>query len=113
MEVQKKQNQAILDMNQQVLDTVRQFAEDNPIQIRKMKDAIDNIKIERTVIAEKKEALENSGITDAEIKTQEKILGLKDKRLEKNIKEIGKKIIKSEDSKDIDSAISGLDDLGI
>jgi len=113
MEAQKKQNQAILDMNQQVLDVVRKFAEDHPVEIRKMKDAIDNIKIERTVIAEKKEALENSDMSEAEINTQEKILNLKDKRLEKNIKEIGKKIIKSEDSKDIANAVNELDDLGI
>jgi DNA repair exonuclease SbcCD ATPase subunit len=113
MEAQKKQNQNILDMSQQVLDVVRKFAEDHPVEIRKMKDAIDNIKIERTVISEKKEALENSDMSEAEINTQEKILNLKDKRLEKNIKEIGKKIIKSEDSKDIANAISELEDLGV
>lgn len=114
LEDQKKQNQAILLANQQVLEIVKKFAEDHPVEIRKMKEAIDNIKIERVEISEKKEALhEMPDMSEDEIKTQEKILNLKDKRLEKNIKEIGKKIVKSEDSQDINNAINELDDMGI
>ena len=114
LDEQKKQNEAILETNKKVLDVVMKFAEDHPVEIRKIKEALENIKIERTVISEKQQALEQSTeMSDAEIKTQEKILGLKDKRLEKNITEIGKKIVKSEDSKDISDAISGLEDLGI
>jgi len=114
IEEQKKQNEAILETNKKVLDVVMKFAEDHPVEIRKMKEAIENIKIERTIISGKQEALQqNTEMSDAEIKTQEKIMGLKDKRLEKNIKEIGKKIVKSDDSKDITDAISELEDLGI
>jgi chromosome segregation ATPase len=114
IEEQKKQNEAILETNKKVLDAVMKFSEDHPVEIRKMKEAIENIKIERTIISGKQEALQqNTEMSEAEIKTQEKIMGLKDKRLEKNIKEIGKKIVKSDDSKDINDAISGLEDLGI
>jgi hypothetical protein len=114
LEEQNKQNEAILETNRKVLEAVTKFAEDHPVEIRKMKEAIDNIKIERTIIAGKQQELEqNTEMSEDEIKTQEKILGLKDKRLEKNIKEIGKKIIKSEDAKDISNAVNELDDLGI
>lgn len=125
MDVVEKQNEDLkqqnMDLKQQnielkqkmdsVLDEVKSFADKFPIQIREIAEAMRNIQVERAHIAEKLEALPQSGASDIEIKTQERILALKEKKLEKNVRNLGNTI--SHPDSDIQENLDALDALDI
>lgn len=109
----RAQNQAIILKMEAVLSAVSKFAEEHPREIRTIKEAIENIKVERSQIAEKKAEIQAStDMTDAEIKMQDKLLTIRDKKLEKNYKDLGKTITKGEDAS-VDEALDAMDELGI
>ena len=108
MKIQNQQMQTKMD---QILKEIQGFSDKHPVDIKVFVEALKNANAERQVIAEKREALAESGASDAEIKTQDRILALKDKKLEKNTQNIGKTI--SQSASDIDETLDALDKLGI
>lgn len=106
----KQQNVELHSKMDVVLEEVRAFAEKFPLQIRTIAEAMRNIETERGHIAQQKESLVTSGASEAEIKMQEKILTLKDKKLEKNVKNLGSTVSHSaDDFKDTLDALGQLD----
>lgn len=111
---QRQHNDNVVANANKVLDEVRSFSEKFPLEIRTIGEAMRNIQVERANVAEEKSslaALAASGHSEAEIKAQEKILSLKDKKLEKNFKELGKTV--SASATDVNDALDALDELGI
>lgn len=114
----KNQNQvmaeqsAALKSTTAALDKMRDLFERFPEEMRAIKDAMTNIKIERTVIAEKQTTPFTDGMSEAELKTQEKILKKRDAALEKNYQQLGETITKKVDA-DLGDALDAMDQLGI
>jgi hypothetical protein len=114
----KNQNQvmaeqsAALKSTTAALDKMRDLFERFPEEMRAIKDAMTNIKIERTVIAEKQSTPLTDGMSEAELKTQEKILKKRDAALEKNYQQLGETITKKVDA-DLGDALDAMDQLGI
>jgi len=103
------QNEKLMDKMQTILSEVQAFSEKYPVEIRTIKAAMENISFERETIAVQKEVLSKSEMSEAEMKTQERILSLKDKKLERNGENLGKSVSKSADHlKDIESAMDAL-----
>lgn len=94
-----------------VVEEVRAYLEKDPLGIKVLKETLENIAAERGVIANEKAELKSSGDSEAEISAKDKILNLRDKKLEKNAESIGKTIAGSAD--DIDDLLGDLDALGI
>lgn len=114
----KNQNQvmaeqsAALKNTTDVLDKMRDLFEKFPEDLRAIRDAMTNIKTERTVIANKQAAPLTDGMSEAELKTQEKILKKRDAALEKNYQQLGETITKKVDA-DLGDALDAMDQLGI
>ena len=105
------QQSEILDKTTRILDEIRAFADRDPVLLKSLREAMENIKSERAVIAEEKAELGASGESQAEIEAHERILQLKDGKLEKNFEDIGKSISKEADS--VDDALAAMDELGL
>jgi hypothetical protein len=100
----------ILDKTTRILAEVKSFAERDPVLLRSLKETMENIVSERTSIREASEEAKSSGVSEKEIEAQERILKLRDQKLEKNFEQIGKTISKEADS--VEDALSALDQLG-
>lgn len=94
-----------------VLDEVRQFSEKRPLDIKVIAEAMRNILSERGSIAVQKQDVQESGLSDAEIKAKHRILELQDKKLEKNLKNLGDTI--SHTGSDLKESLDALDQLDI
>lgn len=94
-----------------VLEEVRHFAESKPLDMKIIAEAMRNILSERGNIAVAKQELQESGLSDAEIKAKNRILELQDKKLEKNIKNLGDTI--SHPGSDLKDNLEALDKLNI
>ena len=101
--------QAVL--TNKVLEEVRAFAGKFPADAATFAEAMRNIVAERATIAEKREELAEAGVSDAEIKVADRILALKDKKLEKNLENLGKTV--SGSASDVKGALDAMDELGI
>jgi hypothetical protein len=111
MAQQGAQTQQVLDNTNKVLEQVKDFAEKHPVEIRSLKETLQNIKVEKAEIAGKLEQLPSSGMSEGEIKAQERILKMKEQRLQKNAETIGKSI--SESATDIQQELDAMDEMGI
>lgn len=111
LDQQEKHNAEVMAKADMVLEEVKTFFHNNPLDIRVFKEALENIKVERSEIKDAREVLKDSGDSEAEIAARDRILKLKDEKLEKNAGDIGKSISKSAD--DIDQALDAMDELGI
>lgn len=110
---QKKKTEEAVDISKKVLEELRAFAEHDPLGIRTIKKALENIQAEKgqvvKEIAESRKAPEP--VSDRELKTHEQILRAKERKLEKNFKELGKTVSKS--AEDIDDLVDAMDEEGI
>jgi len=107
----KKQNEELNTKMDVVLEEVRSFATQFPLQVKVIAEAMRNAKAEQGQIAAVRAVLPDSGDSEQEIKVQEKILALKEKKLEKNIKSMGSTISKS--ATEAKESLDALDQLGI
>lgn len=94
-----------------VLSEVRKYLENDPLGIKVLKETLENIQLERGQIAEQKKSLHSSGDSETEIEAKERILKMRDEKLEKNAEKVGKTI--SESSEGIDDLLGDMDALGI
>jgi chromosome segregation ATPase len=95
-----------------VLEQMKEMLALYPEETRAIKKAIEGIKTERVVIADKREELRaNNDMSQAEIDAQERILQRRDERLEKNLDNMGESI-KVEDA-DVQESMDALDELGL
>lgn len=101
---QKKQSDKILS-------ELRAFADAHPLHLKTILEAIKNAQVERVHIAEERKVAPADDMTEGEMKARDKILELKDKKLEKNIENLGKTI--SASSEDVTDVLDQLDELGI
>jgi chromosome segregation ATPase len=108
---QATQTQQVLDNTTKMLDQVKDFAEKHPVEIRSLKETLQNIQVERKDVQQQIAALPASGMSEAEIKAQERILKMKEQKLQKNAESIGKSI--AESAGDIQSELDAMDELGI
>lgn len=103
----------MVDMHQKVLDEIRAFADKHPLQTQTIVQAIRNIVTERGVIAEKMASIKDEipGVSDADIRAEERMLAIRDRKLEKNLKNIGKSVSESSNGDIADSLkeLEGLD----
>lgn len=111
LQAQKQKTDQMLSKQDQILEEVRALFMENPVVVKTIKEALQNIKIERSEITEKRKELVETSHTKEEIEAQEKIFALKDKQLEKNYKDLGKTLSKKDTS--IDESLDALDALGI
>lgn len=107
----KKQNDELHSKVDTVLDEVRAFSEKFPMNIKIIAEAMRNAQAEQAQIAEARQKLPTSGESEAEIKTQDRILALKEKRLEKNVKNLGSTL--SQSATDVKESLDALEKLGI
>jgi len=107
----KQQNNELHSKMDIVLNEVKAFSERFPLEIRTISEAIRNAESERVSIAKERKALPKSGESDAEIKLHDKILALKEKKLEKNVKDLGKTV--SESASDYKDTLDALDKLNL
>ena len=111
---QRKQNSETMDLAKKILEEVRGFAKAEPLDVRVIKEALDNIKAEKLHVARQIAEVEEAkpkDITDRELEAHEKILKVKEKKLEKNFQELGHTISKS--AEDVDDVLGALEDEGI
>lgn len=101
----------VKDKHEAVLAEVRAIFEKDPLGVKVIKEALENIVAERAVIAEKKVELRGSGMSDAEIAAHEKILNIKDRKLEKNSENLGKSVSKS--ATEVQDALDAFDEIGL
>lgn len=94
-----------------ILAELQKLSQMQPAFVETVKKAMSNIKIEQATIAHQREEIKESGASPEEIKAQEKILALKDKKLEKNYQDIGKSL--SKNASNVDEALDALDELGV
>lgn len=113
VKIANEQNAEMGKKMDRVLDAVAKFAESHPIDIRVMKEAMENIAAERQQIAIKKELVQNEENSDSEVALQTKILNIKDKKLEKNYNDIGKSIVKNIEDANVEDSLNAMDELGI
>jgi hypothetical protein len=99
------------DLTNRVLEEVKAFAEKDPLGIRTIKAAIENIKIERGAV-EAEKAAAPAELSERELQAHQRMLEIKGKKLEKNYKDLGKTVSKSA-SEDVQSALDAMDKLGI
>lgn len=107
----KQQNLELHSKVDTVLSEVRDFVAKFPLQAKTIAEAMRSIQTERQGIAMQKDALPDSNLSEDEIKAQERILSLKDKKLEKNGEMLGKTVSKS--ANDIKESLAAMDELGI
>lgn len=111
---QRKQNSETMDLARKILEEVREFSKAEPLDIRTIKEALENIKAEKSHVAQQIAAVEAArpkDVTDRELEAHEKILKVKEKKLEKNFQELGHTVSKS--AGDIDDVMKAMEDEGI
>ena len=103
---QKKQSDKILA-------ELRAFADSHPLHMKTILEAIKNAQAERVNIAGERKVIATTSddMSEGEMKARDRILELKDKKLEKNIENLGKTI--SASSEDVSDVLDQLDELGI
>jgi hypothetical protein len=99
------------ELTNKVLSEVQEFAKKFPADIKTFSEAMRNIVAERQAISEKREELAEAGVSEAEIKVADRILSLKDKKLEKNLENLGKTV--SGSAADVKGALDAMDELGL
>lgn len=104
--------QEVLDITNKVLSEVKAFAERYPLEIRTIAEAMRNITVERASISEQRSQLVDSGESDADILAQDKLLAMKDKKLEKNLNRLGKTVSVSSDD-DLEKSLKALEEIGL
>lgn len=97
------------ELTSKVLQEIQAFSEKFPLQFKVYAEALRNIHTEKAEIGEKREALVESGASEAEIKLQERMLALKEKKLERNGQAIGKTM--SESAEDVQETLDALDQI--
>jgi ElaB/YqjD/DUF883 family membrane-anchored ribosome-binding protein len=102
----------VIDMHQKILDEFRAFADKHPLQTQTIVQAIKNIVVERGVIADKLAAIQTTDSSDADIKTEERLLAIRDRKLEKNLKNLGKTMSESSVG-DIEASLKALEDMDL
>lgn len=107
----KATTDSILKGQELIKAQVQAFADSQPLLIRTIKETLENITVERGAIAEKREAIKESGMDADEMKANERILALKDKTLEKNYNKLGKTV--SKDADNVNDIMDAMDDVGI
>lgn len=107
----KQQNEELHTKMDSVLNEVKAFSEKFPMEIKVIAEAMRNASAEHAHVAAVRQSLPSSGDSEQEIKTQERILALKEKKLEKNIKNLGSTI--SHTATDAKESLDALDQLGI
>jgi hypothetical protein len=108
LEAQLAENTAITS---KVLDEVRAYAEKFPVLAQTIKAAMENAAVEKSQVLAEKNELAESGLSPEEIETRERILALKEKKLEKNLGKLGKTV--SESAGDYKESLDAMDELGI
>jgi ElaB/YqjD/DUF883 family membrane-anchored ribosome-binding protein len=102
----------VMDMHKKILDEIRTFSEKHPLQTQTIIQAMKSIVVERGVIAEKIEAIRTSDETDIDIRAEERLLSIRDKKLEKNLKNLGKTMSESSVD-DIEASLKALEDIDL
>jgi len=112
---QKKKTEEAIDISKRVLKEVQAFAAEDPLGIRTIKKALENIQVEKVRVAKE---IADAGarktpepVSERELKAHEQILKAKEKKLEKNYKELGNTVSKS--AENIDDLVDAMDEEGI
>jgi len=111
---QKQKAEEAVDLAKLVLEEVRAFAKTDPLGVRTIKEALENIKLEKVQIVQQISAAEakvKENVSDRELKAHEQILKAKEKKLDKNFKDLGQTVSKSSES--VDALLDTLDKEGI
>lgn len=108
LRAQKEQNTS---NTERLMAKMQEMIDHNPLHIKAIKETLENIQSERGAISRKREEMIEPGHSEAEIKANEKILQMRDKKLQKNYEELGKTITQAPN--DIQDALDALDKLGI
>ena len=106
----EKKNEELHSKMDVVLREVQSFAEKFPIEIKTIAEALRNASGELGEVKENRANLSGSGESEVEIKTQERILALKEKKLEKNVKNLGSTV--SGSATDYKESLDAMDQLG-
>lgn len=95
---------------QRIIDEVKAYFDKDPLGVRKIKEALDNIKIEKAqVIAEQKAP--HPEMSERELEAHNKILERRVGKLDRNYNDLGKTV--SAEAEDMDEVMDAMDDLGI
>lgn len=111
---QKQKTDEAVDLAKKVLEEVRAFAKSDPLGVRTIKEALENIKTEKIQVVQQiaeTEAKVKENVSDRELKAHEQILKAKEKKLDKNFKDLGHTVSKSSDS--VEDLLDTLDKEGI
>ena len=111
---QKQKAEEAVDLAKLVLEEVRAFAKTDPLGVRTIKEALENIKLEKVQVIQQISAAEakvKENVSDRELKAHEQILKAKEKKLDKNFKDLGQTVSKSSES--VDALLDTLDKEGI
>lgn len=108
--LQSAQMAQVQETTNKVLEKVMAYAESHPLEIRQLKQTFENIQVERGRIAQQIAELPASGMSDEEIKTQERMLKARDQKLQRNAENIGKTVSQN-DASDVNAALDALKDL--
>jgi hypothetical protein len=96
-----------------IAEQVREFVQKQPVVAKDIAEAMRNIKVEQAGIKKEIEEVEKEASSENEMKTHEKILKMKNDKLQKNFTELGKTVSKSISESNVNETLSALDDLGI
>jgi len=112
----KKQSGEIAGKQDQILAEIKAFAQRDPLGIKAIKEALENIKAEKLVVVERraeiaKEIKAADEVTERELKTQDNILKLKESKLDRNFEDLGKTV--SQKAESVQESINALDEMGI
>jgi hypothetical protein len=107
---QSVQMTQVQETTNKVLEKVMAYAESHPLEIRQLKQTFENIQVERGRIAQQISELPTSGMSEEEIKTQERMLKARDQKLQRNAENIGKTVSQN-DASDVNAALDALKDL--
>ena len=108
VDAQEKKTATALE---QILSEIREIKQTQPNEFKAILETLKNIPAERAALAQQREELRRSELPEADLRAQERILELKDKKLQKNYDELGKTISKS--AKDMDEAVDALDQIDL
>jgi len=107
----KIQNEEIKAQNKTILEEIKKFADQRPLDVRTYADAMRNILAEHGAVVSERTAPTVQEHTDAEMKTHDKILKKKQEKLEKNLQNIGDTV--SHPGADHKDVLDAMDQLGI
>jgi chromosome segregation ATPase len=116
-EVMLKHQETIKEQNEVVkkfsyaIAKIQEFAERFPEEMKAIHESMKNIKVEQAGVSKQIEELKDSGMSQGEIETQEKILKKRSEKLQKNYNTLGTSI--TANSTDIDDTLQELENLGI